>query len=418
MAQPVFFKETYVDDPQSRHDQRYFSFAEAHKAACTGCGQCCRSWGISIEEDRMERVEAYFRSRGFYPEDKRLFEEVEKETPKGEKFKQWHITLEGDGVCPFLDQDDNKCLIHKHLGWEAKGTTCQVFPKQPFYLQGVGGIDGLFFSSNYMLDLLFSDKPLDMVSVGSWTDKEAADKPYENSRLTPNDLIAITRVYSRWMNGEPSYWKAGGTLVLFHLFCEQEAEKGNHPSAWNTAKAERHLKEALQTLVDMPFSLGNQILILRALVADAFQEKHGGALIGPSLAQLYRDRDGNETNEPNLIRYHRLLRRHGAALAPVLDRVYRRFIAFKNYGLTFDAQFGVNHGRWLLLFHLALTRTVALVLMDTLEDITPEKAVRETIFSLERDFIHNGLRVAGICDGFLKPYLQNPATSATLAKPR
>ncbi len=418
MASPIFARQTHHKDADSAQDGRYVSFAEAAKVGCTGCGECCRAWGISIEEDRAERVEAYFKSRNMFPMEKEIFQKVTR--GEGENtHEETHIILDPKtGVCPFL-AEDKKCLIHQHLGFEAKGTTCQVFPRQPMYIPGIGGMDGLFFSSNYMLDLLFSDKPLDMVSLGEWVDEKALSGYFPGSKLTPADVIVLTRAYSHFFQHEKSHWKLAGLFVLYYQFAEREAREGRPPAQWNSARAEDHLKKLLYLLEEIPFQASMQLQMLRMLVDDALVEGGGAnALILPTIVRLYTGPDGEVMERPNLIAYNRLLKKHLPALLPELDRVYRRFIAFKNYGLTLISMNGMANGPWLLLFHLALTRTVAVVLMDANPDMPPQKALRDSIFALERDFLHNGQRVKALCDGKFKDFLENQATVSVLARPQ
>jgi lysine-N-methylase len=91
---------------------------------CVACGGCCRDYEITLSDEKYEllrRVDW----RAFSPdlEIDRLFELSTGVDAAG----PYCFALRPDGTCAFL-MSDNRCLIHKVLGFEAKSLACKFFP--------------------------------------------------------------------------------------------------------------------------------------------------------------------------------------------------------------------------------------------------------------------------------------------------
>jgi len=84
-----------------------------------GCGLCCQDWNIDINPETYENlsginwVEISDKFSG-----RKIF--LESETG-GKRFENV------ENKCIFLDAD-NSCIIHKHLGYDAKSLTCKRYP--------------------------------------------------------------------------------------------------------------------------------------------------------------------------------------------------------------------------------------------------------------------------------------------------
>jgi len=92
--------------------------------ACQQCGRCCKGWPVPLSERDYERLGKYNWVKVFPQLDGvPLFREVAGHGGQ----KGYQTALRPSGACVFLDER-NRCLIHRHLGGQAKPIGCQVFP--------------------------------------------------------------------------------------------------------------------------------------------------------------------------------------------------------------------------------------------------------------------------------------------------
>lgn len=94
---------------------------------CQGCGRCCSGWSVGMTEADYARVKDIDWG-ALYPElkGKELFIHRDEEYKKGITSYPHFTQPRADGSCSFLV--DNLCVIHSHLGEDAKPGTCQLFP--------------------------------------------------------------------------------------------------------------------------------------------------------------------------------------------------------------------------------------------------------------------------------------------------
>ena len=104
------------NDLDVAHDVRF---------TCRRCGDCCRAFAIPLmpgEKEKLERfdweaVSPRLRERDLFV---RIPGDVAAVEPR-------FVLGRLDGRCVFLE-DDNGCLIHQQLGYEAKPLACRLFP--------------------------------------------------------------------------------------------------------------------------------------------------------------------------------------------------------------------------------------------------------------------------------------------------
>jgi len=101
-----------------------YSVLGDQRQGCEQCGWCCCWWSIEVRPAELERLRGYdwagesARLRGV-----ELFLE---QGGQGRKQSSTYIAQIG-GRCAFLE-GDNRCLIHRVLGEEAKPAVCRGFP--------------------------------------------------------------------------------------------------------------------------------------------------------------------------------------------------------------------------------------------------------------------------------------------------
>jgi Fe-S-cluster containining protein len=88
---------------------------ENQKYVCIECGACCQNWRIKVTAEEEKNIGATDWAA--------LSPELAKQVPLVENLATKTI----DRRCVFL-QEDKKCLIHAHLGYQAKPGTCRQFP--------------------------------------------------------------------------------------------------------------------------------------------------------------------------------------------------------------------------------------------------------------------------------------------------
>jgi len=88
---------------------------------CTGCGNCCFSWPVPLNDNDVSRLEtlAALEARDYIKPLGQRSDALKSSTHSLEK--------RADGKCVFLD-DDNRCKLHSNFGPEAKPAMCQLFP--------------------------------------------------------------------------------------------------------------------------------------------------------------------------------------------------------------------------------------------------------------------------------------------------
>ncbi|MBN2711085.1 MAG: YkgJ family cysteine cluster protein [Planctomycetes bacterium] len=103
---------------------------------CTGCGMCCRR-GLNIWCPLPDRIRlGDFEWAKKYPQLKghKLF------LPYGPNYR---FALDEKGACLFLT-DENKCIQHSELGFDAKTLTCKMFPYNLLHSNGKVYVSLLF----------------------------------------------------------------------------------------------------------------------------------------------------------------------------------------------------------------------------------------------------------------------------------
>jgi Fe-S-cluster containining protein len=92
--------------------------------SCLGCGRCCTHWNVIITGEEYERFrQVDWASVSPSLGGKELFIRLPERDPPDYVIGQDPVT----GRCLFLDEE-NRCVMHAHLGGEKKGLTCRLFP--------------------------------------------------------------------------------------------------------------------------------------------------------------------------------------------------------------------------------------------------------------------------------------------------
>lgn len=90
---------------------------------CQQCGHCCRGSIIPLSDEDLERFKGQRWDK--HPE----YRKVRTLVPISPFSKRVRLAHRSDGSCVFLNEQ-GLCRIHVEFGYEAKPTTCRVFPLQ------------------------------------------------------------------------------------------------------------------------------------------------------------------------------------------------------------------------------------------------------------------------------------------------
>ncbi|MHC4870279.1 MAG: YkgJ family cysteine cluster protein [Planctomycetota bacterium] len=95
-------------------------YAPGVNYTCTGCGLCCsKGWCISLSNENLQEFQKINWAEKYpYLEGAELF------VPIG---NQYRFGMDDNGRCLFLDSE-NKCLIHREIGFAEKALTCRFYP--------------------------------------------------------------------------------------------------------------------------------------------------------------------------------------------------------------------------------------------------------------------------------------------------
>lgn len=135
---------------------KVLSPADLDRFACTGCGGCCRSWGVEIDESSFKRAKTFLEN----PPEPRpnpdilwYFEE------RGKKYYQ----LTKKETCVFLDAD-NKCYLHKHDPM-LKSVICRDFPRGGTMTPRAYELHMSFSSFGAFVNVLCNPEPFRVVEM-------------------------------------------------------------------------------------------------------------------------------------------------------------------------------------------------------------------------------------------------------------
>lgn len=116
-----------MSEPASTGDSSPLLIPDGVSYNCQGCGRCCTGWSVGMTEADYARVKDVDWG-ALYPDlkGKELFIHREEEYKKGITSYPHFTQPRPDGSCSFLV--DSLCVIHSHMGEDAKPGTCQLFP--------------------------------------------------------------------------------------------------------------------------------------------------------------------------------------------------------------------------------------------------------------------------------------------------
>ncbi len=118
---------------------------------CLNCGFCCKNWSLELSIDDYRKLtenESYCELENLFPDNSPVCW-----SPAENKASLCKV----DDSCIMLE--NNTCLIHKHLGYEAKPYVCRKFP---FIFSGTP--DGVYVGVSFKCKSIGenSGKPLEM----------------------------------------------------------------------------------------------------------------------------------------------------------------------------------------------------------------------------------------------------------------
>lgn len=138
------------------------------------CAVCCKDWSIDIDEEtykNLSKVEWEKISEKFSGK-KKFIEENNK--------KYFELV---ENKCIFLD-DDKYCLIHKKLGFDAKTSTCKIYP-----FKFIKTADGIIARLSFVCPSIIKNTGVPLENQAAEIEKIAALKPEQMRQI--NETVAI-----------------------------------------------------------------------------------------------------------------------------------------------------------------------------------------------------------------------------------
>lgn len=151
-------KSRATSKPRAASELRVIAPQDVDLFSCTGCGRCCKLWGVMIDEDSFKRAEAFLENP---PE------------PRPNPELGWYWTNEqGDrkyyrltdrGRCVFLDEND-RCYLHKHDP-SLKSTICRNYPHEETWTPRGRELSMSFSSYGAFVHVLIKPEPFKLIEA-------------------------------------------------------------------------------------------------------------------------------------------------------------------------------------------------------------------------------------------------------------
>lgn len=138
------------------------------------CAVCCKDWNIDVDEETYENLSKieWEKILGKFAGRKKFIEENNK----------IYFELIKD-KCVFLD-DDNYCLIHKKLGFDAKTATCKTFP-----FKFIKTPDGIVARLSFVCPSIIKNTGVPLEEQLAEIEKLASLKPGQMRQI--NETVAV-----------------------------------------------------------------------------------------------------------------------------------------------------------------------------------------------------------------------------------
>ncbi len=142
---------------------------------CTGCGQCCKDWRITVDKAAFKRAQHHLQHS---PHPGRISAQNAFTLLEDRNERSWAtIKHTDDGSCVFLDED-NLCYWHRHFGAQTKGWLCRAYPNISHHSPTSQTI-GAALSCKPLVELMRTRfaKPMTLVDAPTDFAKQAAEHP-------------------------------------------------------------------------------------------------------------------------------------------------------------------------------------------------------------------------------------------------
>lgn len=320
---------------------------------CTGCGGCCRLWGISIDDESFRRTQSFLsQTRDPRPNpDRPWFFERD-----GKKYYE----LTDAGTCVFL-QADNRCYLHKHDP-TLKSLVCREYPRGGIRTPRGFEMSMSFSSYGAFHQVLASPAPFSLMEADADFSLEAvapcADRPIETPQpLSWETLFLIENILIDFL-GKCETIESG--LVACARFLEAVEQEGDgeglglkirdrilHPAAFLECRPLSN--------IDAAYSMIRAILSIRA-----------GLLVGtPSLKAALgqvmdlldvMDRGPVEAHVGPALYYRRLRTSRFDPVRSSVEPALRKYMQYKVFQKTCFLDHGLVRGFNILCFVYAIIR--------------------------------------------------------------
>lgn len=320
--------------------------------ACTGCGGCCKLWGVSIDPFSFERARAFLENPPSPRPNAELPWYIEED---GQKYYQ----LTESGRCVFLEKD-NKCYLHKHDPM-LKSVVCRDFPRGGMMTPRGYEVYMSFSSPGAFLNVLTRPEPFTLVQADMPPPPENIHVPACPIRA-PRDYswdtyFLIEEILLDFIGRMNSLDDALIASARFLAAVEQEEDgkklrrrlrdRTLHPLVFMEQKPVSNLEGAYRMLEQI-LSLRIQFLKKSPILRSCVEE----------LQQMVDDlRRGPEEEKVGRALFYRRLRRtfydpSQAALEPVI----RKFLLHKIFQKAVFFEHGLFHGINIICFFYAILR--------------------------------------------------------------
>lgn len=401
-----------MSSSQVRTRLKIIAPADIDRFACEGCGGCCRSWGIYVDEPSFERAKAFLEN----PPEPRPNPNIPWYFEDGGK-KYYQLT--DKGVCVFLD-DNKRCYLHKHDPM-LKSTTCRDYPREAVVTPRGLELSMSFSSFGAFLNVLSRPAGFSLIEAEmdspSIPTEPAAWPITTPKRFSWETYAVVEDILLKFIGQMDSLDDALIATARFLAVVEQETDgrklrkklrrRELHPVSFMEQHPISNLEAAynlIEKILEFRAAFLNGCAPLRA-DAEKVQTLIDDMVRGPAEEKVGR-----------ALFYRRLGRSWFDPHASVFSPPLRKFMQYKIFKKTFFMEFGFVRGFNILCFMYAVIR-MRLMIRAKKENRQPTMGdLFDPVHFVELYFSHSGKFLQFWKEVFQSDILTSPAFAEILVR--
>lgn len=353
--------------------------------ACTGCGTCCRLWGVPIDSASLERAKTFLAD----PPEPRPNPDLPWYVEQG---GQNYYNLTSAGACVFLDQE-KRCYLHR-FDPELKSVVCRNYPYEELLTPRGCEISITFSSYGAFHQVLATSDPFVLAKKEASLNlavPDAASPAIDDPRpLSWKTLFIIEDLLLTHMAAATSLDDALVECSRFLAAVEQHDDNKKLRRMLTASELTPALFVGQPSVSDLgsAYQLIEQILMFRRQFLDSSIFDAAKVDIEAMLDSM--DKGPAEDGVPRALFYRRLARNYWDADQGNLMPIVKKFLLHKIFKKTFFLQYGLVRGFNIICFMYAVLR-LQLLLNCRRDGLPPSVAgLFNPVHFVEVHFSHSG----------------------------